>query len=55
MLHRDFVWKWVALKWPKYAPREHKPFAHTDDEWKHLALLATGCLVLGILGALVEA
>jgi Cd2+/Zn2+-exporting ATPase len=47
-------WKWVALKWPKYAPREHKPFAHDDDEWKHLALLAASCLVLGILGALVE-
>ena len=46
-------WKWVALKWPKYAPREHKPFAHGDDEWKHLALLAVGCLVLGTLGALV--
>jgi Cd2+/Zn2+-exporting ATPase len=47
-------WKWVALKWPKYAPREHKPFAHGDDEWKHLALLAAGCLVLGTLGALVD-
>jgi hypothetical protein len=20
-------WKWIALKSPKYAPREHKPFA----------------------------
>jgi Zn2+/Cd2+-exporting ATPase len=47
-------WKWVALKWPKYAPREHKPFAHGDDEWKPLALLAAGCLILGILGALVD-
>ena len=47
-------WRWVALKWPKYAPREHKPFAHGDDEWKHLALLAAGCLVLGTLGALVD-
>ena len=47
-------WKWVALKWPQYAPREHKPFAHGDDEWKPLALLAAGCLILGILGALVD-
>jgi hypothetical protein len=39
-------WKWVALKWPKYGPREHKPFAHGDDEWKPLALLAAGCLIL---------
>jgi Zn2+/Cd2+-exporting ATPase len=47
-------WKWIALKWPKYAPREHKPFAHRDDEWKRLALLAAGCLVLGILGVAVD-
>jgi Cd2+/Zn2+-exporting ATPase len=43
-------WKWIAVKWPKYAPREHRPFAQGDDEWKRLALLATGCLVLGGLG-----
>ncbi len=47
-------WKWIVLKWPKYAPREHKPFAHEDDEWKRLALLAAGCLVLGILGAVMD-
>ena len=46
-------WRWVALKWPKYAPREHKPFAADgpdDDEWKTMALLAGGCLVFGLLG-----
>ena len=47
-------WRWIALKWPQYAPREHKPFAHGDDEWKRLALLAAGCLVLGALGVAMD-
>jgi Zn2+/Cd2+-exporting ATPase len=47
-------WKWIAVKWPKYAPREHRPFAHEDDEWKRLALLAAGCLVLGALGVATD-
>ncbi len=47
-------WKWIALKWPKYSPREHRPFAHEDDEWKQLALLAAGCLVLGGLGVAAD-
>ena len=50
-------WRWVALKWPKYAPREHKPFAADgpdDDEWKTMALLAGGCLVFGLLGITAE-
>ncbi|MFZ4681332.1 MAG: heavy metal translocating P-type ATPase [Terrimicrobiaceae bacterium] len=50
-------WKWVALKWPKYAPREHKPFdagGHDDAEWKTMALLAGGCLVFGLLGIAAE-
>ena len=48
-------WRWVALKWPKYAPREHKPFdAHADNEWKPIALLAGGCLVFGLLGITAE-
>jgi len=48
------VWKWIAIKWPKYAPREHRPFAHEDDEWKRLAWLAAGCLVLGGLGVAAD-
>ena len=49
-------WQWIALKWPKYAPREHKPFdSHDDDEWKTMALLAGGCLVFGLLGLTAEA
>jgi Zn2+/Cd2+-exporting ATPase len=47
-------WKWIAVKWPKYAPREHRPFAQEDDEWKRLASLAAGCLVLGGLGVAAE-
>ena len=47
-------WKWIAVKWPKYAPREHKPFAQGDDEWKRLAVLAAGCLVLGGLGVAAD-
>ena len=47
-------WKWIAVKWPKYAPREHRPFAQTDDEWKRLAVLAAGCLVLGGLGVAAD-
>ena len=47
-------WKWIAVKWPKYAPREHRPFAQGDDEWKRLAVLAAGCLVLGGLGVAAE-
>ena len=47
-------WKWVAVKWPKYAPREHRPFAQRDDEWKRLALLAAGCLFLGGLGVAAD-
>ena len=44
-------WKWVSLKWPKYAPREHRPFeAGEDNEWKTMAALAAGCLVFGALG-----
>jgi cation transport ATPase len=34
--------------------REHRPFAHEDDEWKQLALLAAGCLVLGGLGVALD-
>ncbi|MGA7880152.1 MAG: hypothetical protein WCD63_04700, partial [Terrimicrobiaceae bacterium] len=47
-------WKWIAVKWPKYAPREHRPFAQADDEWKRLAVLAAGCLVLGGLGVAAD-
>ncbi len=50
-------WKWVALKWPKYAPREHKPFAADgpdDNDWKTMALLAGGCLFFGVLGIAAE-
>lgn len=47
-------WKWVAVKWPKYAPREHKPFEHDDDEWRTMAALAGGCLILGLLGVAAD-
>jgi Cd2+/Zn2+-exporting ATPase len=44
-------WKWISLKWPKYAPREHRPFGGgRDEEWKTLACLAAGCLVFGVMG-----
>lgn len=43
-------WKWVSLKWPQYAPREHKPFDGDDAEWKTMARLAAGCLAFGLLG-----
>jgi Cd2+/Zn2+-exporting ATPase len=44
------LWKWVTLKWPKYAPREHKPFETGGEEWKTMAAFAAGCLVFGVLG-----
>jgi Cd2+/Zn2+-exporting ATPase len=43
-------WKWISLKWPQYAPREHKPFDGDDAEWKTMARLAAGCLAFGLLG-----
>lgn len=47
-------WQWMALKWPRYAPREHKPFDDGADEWKPMAWLAGACLVFGLLGVAVE-
>lgn len=50
-------WQWIALKWPRYAPREHKPFdegGHGEDEWKTMAWLAGACLVFGLAGVLAE-
>jgi Zn2+/Cd2+-exporting ATPase len=43
------------VKWPKYAPREHRPFAEEDEEWKRLALLAASCLLLGAVAAAADA
>ncbi len=43
-------WKWVSLKWPQYAPREHKPFDDGEAEWHIMAWLAAACLGFGLLG-----
>jgi Cd2+/Zn2+-exporting ATPase len=48
-------WRWIAVKWPKYAPREHRPFAEEDEEWKRLALLVASCLLLGAVAAAADA
>lgn len=47
-------WKWVSLKWPQYAPREHKPFDSGEEEWHTMAWLAGGCLAFGLLGFAAE-
>ena len=44
------LWRWVALKWPKYVPREHKPFEAGGEEWKTMAAFAAGCLAFGLSG-----
>ncbi|HEY5792895.1 MAG TPA: hypothetical protein VIS74_06315, partial [Chthoniobacterales bacterium] len=47
-------WKWISLKWPQYAPREHKPFDGGEEEWRTMAWLAAGCLTFGLLGFAAE-
>lgn len=43
---------WCVACWPKYAPREHVPFAEDEEhgEWRLMALLAAGCLIFGLCG-----
>lgn len=48
------LWRWVALKWPRYAPREHKPFDDAETEWKPMAWLAAGCAAAGTAGFVAE-
>jgi Zn2+/Cd2+-exporting ATPase len=45
-----------AACWPKYASREHSPFGEDEDheEWRLMAALAGGCLILGLAGLLAE-
>jgi len=48
------LWKWISVRWPKYIPREHKPFEGDDGEWKTMAKLALGCLVFGSAGFVAD-
>ena len=48
-------WRWQALRWPKFVPRKlETPAPHAADEWKTLALQATGCLAAGLAGLAAE-
>ncbi len=44
------LWRWCHIKWPKYVPREHRPFEEGDQEWKTMAWCACGCFLTGIAG-----
>lgn len=45
------LWQWVKLVWPAYAPRQQGTIEeHSEDEWKKMAALATGCAVFGLAG-----
>lgn len=47
-------WQWVSMRWPRYAPREHRPFEHDAGEWKLMTWLAAGCLIFGLSGWLLD-
>jgi len=50
------LWAGCSACWPKYASREHSPFATDEDhgEWRLLAVLAAGCLLFGVMGFVAE-
>jgi Cd2+/Zn2+-exporting ATPase len=48
-------WRWQALGWPKFVPRQLEPPAgHAADEWKTLGWQAAGCLLAGLGGLAAE-
>jgi Zn2+/Cd2+-exporting ATPase len=50
------LWQWVKLVWPAYAPRQQGTIEeHSENEWKSMAALATGCAVFGLAGWALDA
>jgi Cd2+/Zn2+-exporting ATPase len=50
------LWQWVKLVWPAYAPRQQGTIEeHSEEEWKSMAALASGCAVFGLTGWALDA